>query len=237
MKNPKTPTGFTTLDSILAAILIGAISLAGYFAWQNYHRIPTPKPKPAVVTTTPKTSATPSPSPTPTPTPNGGYATYHSTYEGASFTYPVTWKFEEVAGLDPANPEAHTVNLTSPHGLKLIYNDFISGLGGGCPPERPHVLFSSLQPLSGTGSPSGDSVYLAQNPASLVLADQQSLPQGTSLDSGSCLFYPSLTSKLHPDTQLTFGTSFALTSASPQLPATQQVDLPAAMVILRSFHY
>ena len=75
----------------------------------------------------------------------------------ATFNYPESWTVkEEITPVDSSGygPMEH-VTVTSPSGASVVYNDYISGLGGGCDgSECPkyHVLKEENIQIKGYGS-------------------------------------------------------------------------------------
>lgn len=156
--------------------------------------------------------------------------TYTSAYQDISFEYPSSWSLEErdtFEGLEEINQNQKTVILTSPNGFTLRYLDELSGVGGGCDDSSPNVVITSVEEIAGASS-----VYLAENQGTLALSDEIT----ASGDTGTCLVYPTVSSRLHgSESAISFGTSVQYTFDA--FSVSEQDDVETARTILKSFTF
>lgn len=79
----KNQRGFSVVEIIIAIVLVGLLSFAGWFVWNKNH-----ESKKSSSAGSHATTATPTPTPAPCPT---GYTEYRNTTYGIKFCYPTTW--------------------------------------------------------------------------------------------------------------------------------------------------
>jgi Tfp pilus assembly protein PilE len=220
--------GFAVVEVVLSVLLLAAIGFAGYFAYKDHQNKST---KTASITTVASKPTTTTPA-----SPTAGWKTYTSSYEQASFKYPASWSLSSQPDQLADQTGVNDVTLTSPNGLTLNYSDSVSGLGGGCPPGSPAIMLTKVQELPNAGGTS--TVYLVENGGTVGLADSSAWnnePAGEA-NTGTCLFYPLVDSKLHSGVQLGFSSAVQFAS-DKTFTTAQQKDLPTAELILESFQY
>jgi type II secretory pathway pseudopilin PulG len=124
MKKLNNQNGFTAVEVVLVVLLVGALGIAGYFAYKNQHTTAT---KAVVVTTKSAPAKT-------VASPYAGWKTYSSAYEGASFKYPSSWTLavspEPVSNGNVDN--GNVLTLKSPSGYVVNFQAPDQSQGGGC---------------------------------------------------------------------------------------------------------
>jgi hypothetical protein len=120
MRENNRQQGFSALDVTLTVVLVCAIGMVGYFAWQNQHRSAT---QVSGISSSPTPTQTPNPAPIPqyVPPAPADWVTFTSSYNQASFEYPASWSFEKAIN-GPSTPDGYSqVTLTGPLGLSLAF--------------------------------------------------------------------------------------------------------------------
>jgi hypothetical protein len=77
-----------------------------------------------------------------------GWITYTSAQEKLHFSYPPDWKASTPT--IPAGDGGDTLTLKSPNGTQLLWNSYVTGVGGYCPPGgAPNVVVVSTTTSAG----------------------------------------------------------------------------------------
>jgi len=189
---------------ITLAVLMLAIGLvAGYFfgkgksgmiAYQTGTPVPT-------TTDVPVISVSPSATTTPDMT---GWKTYTSKKEPTlSFRYPADWTLENMGSTAQENIQIRAPKVGT-YWTAINWSADVSGLGGGCPPERPNIVLHEVEPMS-----HANGLYFVNFG---IVGDTDMSPVGVGIvggdksdnppklgDIGYCLYYPLFKSKLDPN--------------------------------------
>lgn len=121
MQDLKNQSGFTAVDAVLTILLVMAIGLAGYFAYQNHQ-----KSSPVA-----KVDSMTSPSPMPSPSTKLSSGTLAT--EKLHFSYPSNWALSN-STTDGAAPgvKSDQATISSPDGFTVSLKTGLTGLGGSC---------------------------------------------------------------------------------------------------------
>ncbi len=227
MKTLKSQRG--AIDIILiVVVLVLAAGLGGYVYYQQQQNNKALDKAGSGVTVTKKTAQT-------TTAKSGSYAgwkTYTSAYEKSSFMYPSTWTVAFKAS--PGVPGKQVI-LTSPSGLKLTYDDFVDGLGGGCNPEDPHVKIESFEKLSNANG--SHSIYLVTiDDGTIGLVGSSDFEAKTG-DTGSCLFYFVIDPKNGSKTHHVMFSEEIQSGVNETDSKVTAADSATAKLILKSYKY
>ncbi len=225
MKKLLNQRGFGALEMILVVLLLAAIGAAGYFAYQARQADSDTASSKNVTAENPEAKANP----------YEGWKTFESVaYKGASFRYPTDWNTKVEASPFPEVADGKNVILTSPKGLQLNYVEFIDGLGGGCPDTDPHVNLTTVEELANGSVPP---VYFIENKSIIALASESSWPNNKAQvgDTGTCLYYPLVSTNSAQGSQLSFSTSIQARGGDAAPLVADKAELAEARLILKSF--
>lgn len=142
--------GFTPIELVLFIALVGAIGIAGFYAYQisSHHKLAT-----SPINSSPSISPLATPSPTTQHAdPYIGWKTYTSQVEHAHFRYPANWMIT-----DQSYRGRDMIELTSPNGSNLVFDTNVSGQGsGGCRsdglPACVDITVKTIEALPGSSS-------------------------------------------------------------------------------------
>lgn len=132
-----------------------------------------------------------------------GWKTYTSRQEpGLSFKYPSNWTLEQT---NADGPNGEMAVLKAPKvgqsQTRIQWTAWVDGLGGGCPPERPHIVVREVRPLSNT---TGLYFVRAGEAGASEKEDLMGVMDSTDYgtpklgDTGTCLYYMLFHSKADP---------------------------------------
>lgn len=134
--NNKNQLGFNVVEGV---IIVLVIAIVGFIGWRLYSQ-PSNKTNDAT-SISQNTSQTPKPtisspsSGTAAPiNPYIGWKAYCSTMGGLCLQYPTDWQEKDTISQTSETTYTDIATITSPSGaLAVVYNPFVSGVGGGCP--------------------------------------------------------------------------------------------------------
>ena len=119
-----TQKGFSTVESVLALVIVVLIGTVGYIVYDNHIT------KTAVVPSTTVTNSSATPAKTTTAQNSyAGWQSYTLKYEKLSFKYPASWTAQDDSGSQGLTPNADSVTLTSSDGFSVNINDGWNGGG------------------------------------------------------------------------------------------------------------